>query len=238
LTLYQQTDAPIFMTSLAVAELVKFADNSFHALKICFANEVGRFAIRAGISPTDIFDIFTADTKLNLSASYLRPGGAFGGPCLLKDVGALAAGMRGAGIDAPVIDGIIESNSVHADFIIQEIERRAPAGCRMLLVGLSFKAGTDDLRDSPLVRLAESLMDRGHDLAIYDPDILDDVSAGTTGRAFTQLSSRLSSLVLRTLPSANWDLIVLGKNHLDTERLFGPAANLLNLHRLELSSSA
>jgi GDP-mannose 6-dehydrogenase len=236
LTLYQQIDAPIFTTSLAAAELVKFADNSFHALKICFANEVGRFAIRAGISPADIFDIFTADTKLNLSASYLRPGGAFGGPCLLKDVGALAAGMRGAGIDAPVIDGIIESNSLHTDFIIEEIERRAPAGSRTLLVGLSFKAGTDDVRDSPLVRLAEYLMDRGHDLAIYDPDILDDVSTGMPGRAFAELSARLSAVVLRTLPSGNWNLIVLGKNHLDTKRVFGPTANILNLHRLEFDA--
>jgi GDP-mannose 6-dehydrogenase len=236
LTLYQQIDAPIFMTSLAVAELVKFADNSFHALKICFANEIGRFAIRAGISPADIFSIFTADTKLNLSASYLRPGGAFGGPCLLKDVGALAAGMRDAGIDAPVIDGMIESNSLHADFIIEEIGRRAPPGCRMLLVGLSFKAGTDDIRDSPLVRLAEYLLDRGHDLAIYDPDILDDMSIGAPARAFAELPSRLSSVVLRTPPSGSWDLIVLGKNHLDTEQLFGPAANILNLHRLEFDA--
>jgi GDP-mannose 6-dehydrogenase len=236
LTLYRQSDAPIYMTSLAVAELVKFADNSFHALKICFANEVGRFAIRAGVSPADVFDIFRADTRLNLSGSYLRPGGAFGGPCLLKDVSALAAGMRGAGIDAPVIGGIIESNSLHTDFIVEEIERRAPAGCRMLLLGLSFKAGTDDVRDSPLIRLAELLMERGHDLAIYDPDILDDVSTGSPGRAFSQLSKRLSSAVLRTLPSGKWDLIVLGKNHLDSERLFGPAANILNLHRLEFDA--
>jgi GDP-mannose 6-dehydrogenase len=209
LDLFPGADVPTFMTSFEVAELTKFADNGFHALKVAFANEIGRFALCSGIPPADVFDIFRADTRLNLSASYLRPGGAFGGPCLPKDVRALAARMNEVGIAAPVIDHILASNASHTDFLIAEIERRAAPGSRILLVGLSFKAGTDDLRGSPLVRLAELLLDRGHDLAILDPDLPSDAAVGVQA----QLSSRLAAKVLSGPPaSTGWDLVVVGKH--------------------------
>jgi GDP-mannose 6-dehydrogenase len=227
--LYNAIDAPIFMTSLEVAEFTKFADNSFHALKVAFANEVGRFAIRSAISPAAIFDIFEADTRLNLSASYLRPGGAFGGPCLPKDVRALSARMRDLGIDAPVIGGILESNSLHTDFLIEEIERRAPPDSRILLVGLSFKANTDDLRESPLVKLAERLLDRGHDLTICDPDLTHDTLAGIEGHA---VAPRLLAILRQPPASADWDLIIMGKKRSELERRFGSGANILNIDRL------
>jgi GDP-mannose 6-dehydrogenase len=231
--LYNGIDAPIFTTSLEVAEFAKFADNGFHALKVAFANEVGRFAVRSDISPAAIFDIFEADTRLNLSASYLRPGGAFGGPCLPKDVRALGARMRDLGIDAPVIGRILESNSLHTDFLVEEIERRAPPGSRILLVGLSFKANTDDLRESPLVKLAECLVDRGHDLAICDPDLTYDTLACIDGRAVAQIPSRLLALLLRQPPaSTGWDLIVMGKKRSELERWFGQGANIFSIDRL------
>jgi GDP-mannose 6-dehydrogenase len=235
--LYRGIDAPVFMTSLEVAELAKFAENSFHALKISFANEIGRFAVGVGISPTAVFDIFAADTKLNLSASYLRPGGAFGGPCLPKDVLALAVRMREAGIRAPVIDGVIESNSLHIDFLVREIGSRAAPDARILLVGLSFKSGTDDVRQSPLVGLAERLVNEGYDLAIYDSDLVDGASGGFAPRLLQQLPSRLASALLPSFPpSQDWDLIILGKNTLDVDQLFGPAANLLDIYRLEFDA--
>jgi GDP-mannose 6-dehydrogenase len=234
--LYDRITAPVFWTTLETAELAKFTDNSFHALKIAFANEIGRLAIRAGIPPTTIFDIFVSDTKLNLSSSYLRPGGAFGGPCLPKDVLALAAAMRAAGIDAPVIEQIIPSNSLHTDFLVTEIERRASTGSRILLVGLTFKAGTDDLRESQLITLAKRLLAGGYDLSIYDPDLIDEASAEINQRALTQIPSELSSMMLSKLPSLDWDLILLGKKHPDVERVVGLKSRVLKLYELEFDA--
>ncbi len=233
LNLRHGIDVPIFMTSFEVAELTKFADNSFHALKVAFANEIGRFALRSGISPTAVFDLFQADTKLNLSASYLRPGGAFGGPCLPKDVRALAARMKDIGIAAPVIANVFESNTLHTDFLITEIEHRVAPCSRILLVGLSFKAGTDDLRESPFIRLAEALLDRGHDLAIYDPDLACDAATGIPAHAYAQLPSRLSAIVLLQLsPAAVWDLVVVGKSCPGILRSVGANAPLFHVDRL------
>ncbi|HEX5211252.1 MAG TPA: nucleotide sugar dehydrogenase [Pseudolabrys sp.] len=200
-------EAPVFATSFEVAELTKLADNTFHALKVSFANEIGRFAVQSGISPGDVFDCFRADGKLNLSASYLRPGGAFGGPCLPKDVRALAEGMREADVAAPIIERILDSNARHTDFLIAEIEKRVRPPGRVLLVGLSFKNGTDDLRASPFVRLAEMLLDRGHALSIYDSDI-----AGDAADVMAQLPPRIAAAVLpRLAADVAWDLVVLGK---------------------------
>ena len=187
--LYDRIPAPVFWTTLETAELAKFTDNCFHALKVAFANEIGRLAIRIGVSPTTIFDIFVSDTKLNISASYLRPGGAFGGSCLPKDVLALTAAMRKAGVDAPLIERIIPSNLLHTDFLVMEVERRVSNGSRILLVGLSFKTGTDDLRQSQLIAFAERLLAGGHDLAVYDPDLIDEASAKINGRVLDPDSS-------------------------------------------------
>jgi GDP-mannose 6-dehydrogenase len=229
LDLLDGIDAPILTTSFEAAELTKFADNAFHALKVAFANEIGRFALQSGISPGEVFDHFQADTKLNLSASYLRPGGPFGGPCLPKDVRALSARMNDKGIAAPIIDHILESNSLHTDFLVAEIERRTEPRSRILLVGLSFKNGTDDVRASPLVRLAELLLDRGHDLSIYDPDLVCDGVAS----ASAQLTSRLSAAVLSHFSAGVvWDLVVVGKTAPDVLRSVGPTRAIFHVDRL------
>ncbi|MET0221907.1 MAG: nucleotide sugar dehydrogenase [Tardiphaga sp.] len=201
-------DAPVFMTSFEVAELTKLADNSFHALKVGFANEIGRLALRSNISPDAVFDIFTADTKLNLSASYLRPGPAFGGPCLPKDVRALAARAHAIDVAVPILDHILASNTSHTAFLLEEIERRTAPQSRILLLGLSFKHGTDDLRHSSFVRLAEMIVARGHDLAIYDPDLAVDGDAETITRLAPQLMRRI---VPRVSLTTQWDLVVVGK---------------------------
>lgn len=226
LELYSGIDAPVFTSSFEVAELAKYADNAFHALKVAFANEIGRYALQSGIPPAAVFDLFVADTKLNLSPLYLRPGGAFGGPCLPKDVRAIAAHMRAIGVAAPVIGHILESNSAHTDFLVAEIERRVAPRSRILLVGLSFKAGTDDLRESPLVDLAGSLLDRGHDLAIYDPDLVGGVAGA-------RLPSRLSTIILPELPpSAVWELVVVGKTYPGIEEAVGKRTTVLHIDRL------
>ena len=209
--LYHGIDAPVFTTSFEIAELAKYTDNIFHALKVVFANEIGRIALRSDILPGELSDLFLADTKLNISSCYLVPGAPFGGPCLPKDVRAFSAHMNGIGIAAPLIDHILQSNASHADFLMAEIERRVAPRSRILLVGLSFKGGTDDLRESPLVDIAERLSDRGHDLAIYDPDLVDRMAA-ENGRTEAQLPLRLSTIVLSQVPTGTvWDLVVVGK---------------------------
>jgi GDP-mannose 6-dehydrogenase len=209
--LYHVIDAPVFTTSFEIAELAKYTDNIFHALKVVFANEIGRVALRSDILPRELSDLFLADTQLNISSCYLVPGAPFGGPCLPKDVRAFSAHMNGIGIAAPLIDHILRSNASHADFLLAEIERRVAPRSRILLVGLSFKGGTDDLRESPLVDMAERLSDRGHDLAIYDPDLVDCMAV-ENGRTEAQFPLRLSAIILSQVPTGTvWDLVVIGK---------------------------
>jgi len=227
LALYDRVDTPIFAMPFEAAELSKLADNAFHALKVVFANEIGRYAVHSGISPDDVFDQFEADTRLNLSASYLRPGGAFGGPCLPKDVTALAAQMSEAGIATPVIGGILGSNSSHTEFLVAEIARRVAPPARILLVGLSFKSGTDDVRGSPFVGLAELLLDRGFALSIYDPDLL-----GHTGVS-APLPPRVAAAMRAEISTAEvWDLVVMGKENPEILQRLGPNRALFPIYRL------
>ncbi|MBQ8103208.1 MAG: nucleotide sugar dehydrogenase [Afipia sp.] len=225
--LYAGIDAPIVATSLETAELIKFADNSFHALKVCFANEVGRLAASSGISPSELFQLFCMDTKLNLSAAYLRPGGAFGGPCLSKDIQALAHHMKVSGISAPIIDHIVASNQAHTDFLIAEIKRRAPPRSRILLVGLSFKANTDDIRQSPLADLAQQLLTDGYDLAVYDSDLV------ATGDGKSRLAPWLAKIAVQKIHSDDtWDLAVIGRNQPDAIKVLNSSIPLFNIDRL------
>lgn len=171
LGIYDHLDAPFFEVPFAVAEMVKFVDNSFHALKVAFANEIGRICTARGIDPQQVTDIFLSDTKLNVSPAYLRPGGPFGGSCLPKDLAAMLALARDSGLAVPVLSGTRESNVLHLAWIAGRIRELAPPPGPVLLIGLSFKAGTDDLRNSPLLALAEDLLDQGYELEVYDPDL-------------------------------------------------------------------
>jgi GDP-mannose 6-dehydrogenase len=169
--MYEGISAPLFEVPFAVAEMVKFADNSWHAVKVAFANEIGRIGLARGVDPQAVADIFLADTKLNVSPTYLRPGGPFGGSCLPKDLAGMLSLAREAGLSVPLLAGTRESNAVHLAWIFQEVRRRCPAPGPVLLVGLSFKAGTDDLRNSPNLDLAELLLEAGYDLHVHDPDL-------------------------------------------------------------------
>ena len=154
-----------------VAEMGKFVDNSWHAVKVAFANEIGRIAIARGIDPQAVAEIFLADTKLNVSPYYLRPGGPYGGSCLPKDLSGMLALARDSGLAVPVLAGARDSNGLHLSWLAQAVRAKLPPPGPILLLGLSFKAGTDDLRNSPLLDLAEILVEAGYDLAIYDPDV-------------------------------------------------------------------
>lgn len=163
--------APVFYTKFREAEFTKFVDNTFHALKVAFANEVGRVCVSLGISAAKVHEIFVADTKLNISPYYLRPGGAFGGSCLPKDVRALQYISSDVGMSTHVIDSLIRSNEAHKHFIFEYCTRNLKSSATILMVGLAFKADSDDLRESPNLDLARKILKAGHDLRIYDPTL-------------------------------------------------------------------
>jgi len=176
-SLYQNLSAPIVLTNPKTAALVKYFSNAFHALKVVFGNEVGSFCREMGVDGGEMMEIFAHDTKLNISHRYLKPGFAFGGSCLPKDLKALVSEIGKRGLSLPVLESILPSNEEHLRSCIQmvtETDKR-----RIGLVGLSFKAGTDDLRESPAVELAERLIGKGRDVRIYEPSIAPGRLHGT-----------------------------------------------------------
>jgi GDP-mannose 6-dehydrogenase len=173
LGLYDAIDAPIYELPYAAAEVAKLADNSFHALKIAFANELGKYAISVGIDAQLLADVFVSDNKLNISEAYLRPGGPFGGPCLAKDTQALVQAMLDRGLTIPLLSSIIPSNNAHSSFLFRAVSRILPEAAEVLVFGIGFKTGSLDLRDSPAIALADSLIAAGHRVSIHDPDVTD-----------------------------------------------------------------
>ena len=167
--LYATLSAPLILTDLRTAEMLKYIDNSWHALKVSFANEVGRLCKAMGIDARLAMRLFCTDTKLNISSAYLRPGFAFGGSCLPKDVRALTYQGRLLDVDTPVLSSILTSNQLHIAHALAMI--RATGRRRVGLLGLSFKEGTDDLRESPIVTLAEQLIGKGYELCVYDRNV-------------------------------------------------------------------
>jgi len=167
--LYKGIDAPVVVTDIDVAEGVKYADNAWHALKVGFANEFGNIMKAHGVDSHKVMDIFCLDTKLNISTAYLKPGFAFGGSCLPKDVRALRASAQGKELNTPIFDSLLEANDEQVRRAHQMVVDSGKK--KVTLLGLGFKAGTDDLRESPLVTLADMLITNGYDLSIYDPSV-------------------------------------------------------------------
>jgi len=167
--LYANLASPLFRTTPDAAAMVKYACNAFHAVKVSFANEIGNLCKKAHVDSHDVMEIFCQDTKLNLSPYYLKPGFAFGGSCLPKDIRALQAVARLSGVGVPLLDGTLESNRRQVEMAALRILKTG-AGT-VGLMGLTFKAGTDDLRESPQVELAAALLARGRSLLIYDPNV-------------------------------------------------------------------
>lgn len=165
-------DAPLFEVGLREAEMTKFVDNSWHAVKVAFANEIGRVCQNLGISAATVHQIFKSDTKLNLSPYYTRPGGAFGGSCLPKDVRALQYMAAQTGSATHLVDALMQSNEAHKQHQFDHATCGLEPGAKVLLVGLAFKLETDDLRESPAVDMARKLLEAGYDCDIYDPCVV------------------------------------------------------------------
>ncbi len=167
--MYEGLPGEVFRVPIAVAEMTKYADNSFHGMKIAFANELGAICHALGVDSHKVMDVFLADRKLNVSPAYLRPGFAFGGSCLPKDLRGLVYAARRADVSVPLLSHVLPSNE---EQLKRAFELVTASGRRRIgLFGLSFKPGTDDLRESPLVELAERLLGKGYDLRIYDANV-------------------------------------------------------------------
>ncbi len=180
-------------TSIRTAEMIKYASNTWHALKVTFANEIGNLCKRLDIDSHEVMDIFCRDEKLNLSSYYLKPGFAFGGSCLPKDVRALQYRAKEVDLELPVIQAILGSNQMQVQHAVDEIVDTGRK--RIGLLGFSFKAGTDDLRESPMVILAESLLGKGYQLSIYDKNVSIARLVGANKSYINEQIPHLSSLL-------------------------------------------
>jgi GDP-mannose 6-dehydrogenase len=210
IALYQSIDAPLVSTSIRVAEMMKYTSNAWHALKVCFANEIGNLCKRLGVDSHDVMDIFCRDEKLNLSSYYLKPGFAFGGSCLPKDVRALQYRAKEVDVDLPVISQILPSNRLQIQHAVEQV---LDTGRRQIgLLGFSFKAGTDDLRESPIVILAEALLGKGLSLAIYDRNVSLAKLVGANKQYIEEQIPHLSSLLCPTIDDVidKAEVIVIG----------------------------
>ena len=167
--LYSSIEAPVIVTSVKTAEMVKYVSNCFHALKVSFANEVGNICKELQVDSHAVMEIFCQDTKLNLSSYYLKPGFAFGGSCLPKDLRAMNYKAKQLDVEVPVISAVLPSNRLQIERAVEMVTRAGNKNVGIL--GFSFKAGTDDLRESPMVTLIETLIGKGYELAIYDRDV-------------------------------------------------------------------
>ncbi len=166
-SIYEHLPAPLVETPIEVAEAVKYTDNAWHAVKVNFANEIGAICESVGVDGQAVMDVFCKDQKLNISTAYLRPGLAFGGSCLPKDVRALTHLARSMDVDVPMLSNVLAANERQIERALRRIESHKHK--RIGMLGLSFKAGTDDLRESPIVRMVENLHGKGYQIKIFDP---------------------------------------------------------------------
>lgn len=195
--LYRCVDAPQLRITIRAAEAIKFACNAFHAMKITFANEIGQFCKVHGVDSHEVMDIVCRDTKLNISTTYLKPGLAYGGSCLPKDLRALVGRAREKDVELPMLDAIARSNLnqiQHTIELITELGHREVG-----ILGLSFKVGTDDLRESPVVIMAETLLGKGFKLVIHDPEVELTRLTGANKRFLEDKLPHINSLLARSL---------------------------------------
>ncbi|MBK20663.1 MAG: GDP-mannose dehydrogenase [Rhodospirillaceae bacterium] len=231
--LYADIDAPIFEMEFTAAEMVKLTDNSFHALKVAFANEIGRIALDLSVDPQNVIDAFLADTRLNISPAYFRPGGPFGGSCLPKDLRAVNALASSRGIQIPVIASALPSNAAHKSFLADRVMQQASPGDTILLLGLSFKSDTDDLRESPLIDLAETLIGKGIDLRIFDPDLKGRTLIGANLRFVEEHLPHLSRLLVEDISDVEAPaLVIIGKPMKAVTERLDPSLSVINLSLL------
>ena len=208
--LYAHLQAPLIRTSVETAEMVKYVDNVWHAVKVAFANEIGNICKPLNIDSHEVMDIFCQDTKLNLSPYYLKPGFAFGGSCLPKDLRALSYKAKALDLDLPLLASVIPSNEVQIDRAFKMISDQNVK--KISILGFSFKEGTDDLRESPVVELIERLIGKGADLRLYDKNVTLAALTGANRDYILNHIPHISRLMVDNIKAAvdHADLIIIG----------------------------
>jgi len=210
--LYDAIDAPLVVTSIETSEMVKYSANIWHALKVCFGNEIGNVCKAVGIDGHEVMDLFCRDTKLNISPAYLKPGFAFGGSCLPKDTRAISYLAKSLDLDIPVITSIMKSNGVQIERAVQRI--MALGRRRIAVLGFSFKAGTDDLRESPQIEVIERLIGKGYDLRLYDQSVNLAALTGANRDYIRNAIPHINSIMVESLDEAleHGEIVVVGNN--------------------------
>ncbi len=237
--IFSGVDDHVIFTSIAVAELVKYVDNVWHATKVAFGNEVGRLCKGYSVDSHDVMNIFVQDKKLNLSSYYLKPGNAFGGSCLPKEVRAVAHLARGLGIDLPLVESLIPSNVSHLKHVEKLLEPYA--GRHIGFLGLTFKASTDDLRESPTLDLMAALHAAGWQVSAYDGNVQPDerlaaklAAARSSRPQLNRFLDRMPSLLVETAEQLVGNAGVLIVSHASDEFRRAVAARAPNIHVLDL----
>jgi GDP-mannose 6-dehydrogenase len=218
--IYEHLDGPLIRTGVEPAEMVKYADNTWHALKICFANEIGTLCKGMGLDSHQVMDIFCQDTKLNISPTYLKPGFAFGGSCLPKDVRALCYKAGRMDLDLPVLKAILPSNRRHMEKGLQMIMNQGHK--KVGILGMSFKVGTDDLRESPVVEVIERLLGKGFDLRVYDRNVQLSKLVGANRDYILNIVPHISRLMVESMDELieHSETVVIGNADPEFRRIF------------------
>jgi GDP-mannose 6-dehydrogenase len=234
--LYNKIDAPLFITDIETAEMAKYIDNVWHALKVGFANEVGNICKALGIDGHAVMDIFCQDKKLNISTTYLKPGFAFGGSCLPKDLRALTYKAKHLDLNLPILNAILPSNGLQIERALQMI--LAQKRKKVSVLGFSFKAGTDDLRESPVVELIERLVGKGYDIRLYDRNVNIASLMGANRDYILNIIPHISKLMVPDLEEAllHGEVVVIGNKAAEFKRvleLARPDQLVIDLVRLD-----
>jgi GDP-mannose 6-dehydrogenase len=230
--LYESIDASVIRTTIPTAEMLKYVNNAFHAVKVAFANEIGNLCAAHGIDGQEVMEHFCLDRRLNISPAYLMPGFAFGGSCLPKDLRALVYRAREQDVDCPLLSAVLPSNRRQIDRAIEMVEKTQRR--KIGILGLSFKAGTDDIRESPVVHLVEALVGKGYQVKIFDEKIDLARLTGTNKSFLEQELPHIATLMCASLGDiiAQSDVIVIGNNNKDFRslpRLLQPDQILIDL---------
>jgi GDP-mannose 6-dehydrogenase len=233
--LYGKVDAPVYRVPLEEAEMLKLVCNSFHAVKIGFANEIGRLCDKLGLDSHRVMDMMCLDTKLNISKAYLKPGYAFGGSCLPKDLRSLVFHARRLGAEVPLLDSILVTNHLQVKAALVKIHEMGPK--RVTILGLSFKPGTDDLRESPVIALIRDLWQDGVDVVVHDPDVNPSEMLGSNREYLERQLPQIDRILCSDLATAmsGSQVIVVTQKRPEYEvalRLLDPLATVLDLVRL------
>jgi GDP-mannose 6-dehydrogenase len=215
--LYEGISDEVFTTSLEVAEMVKYVCNAFHALKVAFANEVGTFCRHLGVDERAVMKVFLSDDRLNISTAYLTPGFAFGGSCLPKDLHALTYRAKQMDLDLPLMQAILPSNQAHLDRAVEAV--LATRSKRIGVLGLSFKPGTDDLRNSPSVQLIKRLLAEGRQVQIWDQDVSLGRLVGSNHRFIEEEIPHIGALLSTDMEQVinGAELVVIGNKSPEVE---------------------